>query len=56
MDPFGALTSVSLQEGETSFYSLAVLDKAGITGLYRLPFSIRILLENEISHDITMQI
>ena len=48
MDPFGALTSVSLQEGETSFYSLAVLDKAGITGLDRLPFSIRILLENAV--------
>jgi aconitate hydratase len=48
MDPFGALTSVSLQEGKTSFYSLAALDKAGITGLDRLPFSIRILLENAV--------
>ena len=48
IDPFGALTSVSLQEGETSFYSLAALDKAGITGLDRLPFSIRILLENAV--------
>jgi aconitate hydratase len=48
IDPFGALTSVSLQEGATSFYSLAALDKAGITGLDRLPFSIRILLENAV--------
>ena len=48
IDPFGALTSVSLQEGETSFYSLAALDKAGITGLDHLPFSIRILLENAV--------
>ena len=48
IDPFGTLTSVSLQEGETSFYSLAALDKAGITGLDRLPFSIRILLENAV--------
>ena len=48
MDPFGALTSVTLQEGKTSFYSLAALDKAGITGLDRLPFSIRILLENAV--------
>lgn len=48
VDPFGALTSVNLQEGETSFYSLAALDKAGITGLDRLPFSIRILLENAV--------
>ena len=48
IDPFGALTSVRLQEGDTSFYSLAALDKAGITGLDRLPFSIRILLENAV--------
>ena len=48
MDPFGALTSVNLQEGKTSFYSLAALEKAGITGLDRLPFSIRILLENAV--------
>jgi len=48
VDPFGALTSVNLQEGKTSFYSLAALDKAGITGLDRLPFSIRILLENAV--------
>jgi aconitate hydratase len=39
---------VNLQEGKTSFYSLAALDKAGITGLDRLPFSIRILLENAV--------
>ena len=48
MDRFGALTSVNLQEGKTYFYSLAALDKAGITGLDRLPFSIRILLENAV--------
>ena len=48
IDPFGALTSVSLQEGDTSFYSLAALEKAGITRLDRLPFSIRILLENAV--------
>ena len=49
-DPFGALTSVDLAEGKTSYYSLAALDEAGITRLDRLPFSIRILLENALRH------
>jgi aconitate hydratase len=45
-DPFGALTSLDLPEGRTSFYRLSRLDEEGITAVDRLPFSIRILLEN----------
>jgi aconitate hydratase len=46
-DPFGARTTIDLPEGPTSFYRLARLEEEGIVGsLDRLPFSIRILLEN----------
>ena len=49
-DPFGALTKIDLMEGSTSFYSLARLEASGISDLDRLPFSIRILLENALRH------
>ena len=49
-DPFGALTSLDLKEGKTSIYSLAPIEKAGLAKLDRLPFSIRILLENALRH------
>ncbi|MCH8812973.1 MAG: aconitate hydratase AcnA [Gemmatimonadetes bacterium] len=49
-DPFGALSSIDLMEGSTSFYSLATLEASGVADLDRLPFSIRILLENALRH------
>jgi len=50
-DPFGALKSVDLSEGKTSYYDLVELEKDGVVGsLDRLPFSIRILLENALRH------
>jgi len=50
-DPFGALTSVDLPEGPTSFYSLSRLEAEGVvSSLDRLPFSIRVLLENTLRH------
>ncbi|MDT8369306.1 MAG: aconitate hydratase [Longimicrobiales bacterium] len=46
-DPFGALKTLDLSEGTTHYYDLAVLEEAGVVDdLTRLPFSIRILLEN----------
>ncbi len=45
-DPFGALATLDLSEGSTSFYKLGRLEEEGIAALDRLPFSIRILLEN----------
>jgi aconitate hydratase len=45
-DPFGALATVDLSEGPTSFYRLRKLEEEGLVTLDRLPFSIRILLEN----------
>ncbi len=50
-DPFGALSTVDLPEGPTSFFSLARLQDEGVVdSLDRLPFSIRILLENQLRH------
>jgi len=50
-DPFGALTTVDLPEGSTSFYRLSRLQDEGvIDSLDRLPFSIRVLLENALRH------
>ncbi len=45
-DPFGALETVELDEGSTSFYRLGALEEQGIAKLDKLPFSIRVLLEN----------
>jgi aconitate hydratase len=45
-DPFGARTSVDLPEGRTSFYRIGKLEEDGIASIDRLPFSMRILLEN----------
>ena len=50
-NPFGALTTIELPEGTTSFYRLERLEEeAVIDSLDRLPFSIRILLENTLRH------
>ncbi|MDT8342134.1 MAG: aconitase family protein, partial [Longimicrobiales bacterium] len=49
-DPFGALKTVDLPEGPTDYYDLSVLEEAGLVELARLPFSIRILLENALRH------
>ena len=46
IDPFGALATVDLAEGPTSFYRLGRLEETGVASLDRLPFSIRVLLEN----------
>ena len=49
-DPFGALTTIDLPEGPTSFYRLDRLEETGLGDLDRLPFSIRVLLENALRH------
>ncbi|MDE0082188.1 MAG: aconitate hydratase AcnA [Gammaproteobacteria bacterium] len=45
-DPFGALTPLALSEGATSFYRVGRLEELGLASVDRLPFSIRVLLEN----------
>ncbi len=49
-DPFGALKTVDLPEGSTSFYRIGKLEEEGLAQVDRLPFSIRILLENVLRH------
>ncbi len=50
-DPFGALQSVDLAEGPTSYFKLDRLVQEGVLdSLDRLPFSIRVLLENTLRH------
>jgi aconitate hydratase len=50
-DPFGALSSLDLPEGPTHYVRLAALEESGVVdSLERLPFSIRILLENAVRH------
>ena len=46
-DPLGALATIDLPEGPTALYRLSRLEEVGITSsLDRIPFSIRVLLEN----------
>ena len=47
---FGSLATLNLSEGPTSFYRLGALEEQGLASLDRLPFSIRILLENVLRH------
>jgi aconitate hydratase len=49
-DPFTAQSSLDLPEGSVTYYRLAALEEAGLVDLDRLPFSIRILLENVLRH------
>src|SRR5438093_7778819 len=45
-DRFGALTTLETSSGPISYYRLERLAEQGLTDIGRLPFSIRILLEN----------
>ncbi|HZD04456.1 MAG TPA: aconitase family protein, partial [Longimicrobiales bacterium] len=49
-DPFGALRTLDLSEGPTHYYDIDVLEEQGLVELDRLPFSIRVLLENALRH------
>jgi aconitate hydratase len=49
-DPFGARRTLELAEGETDYYDLDVLQEQGLVDLDRMPFSIRVLLENVLRH------
>jgi aconitate hydratase len=49
-DPFGALRTLDLPEGKTHYFSLRRLEEEGTVQLDRLPFSIRVLLENVLRH------
>ncbi len=48
---FGARSILKTDEGPLTCYSLNLLEKAGFSGIDRLPYSIRILLENLLRHE-----
>jgi len=49
-NPFGARASLRLGDETATVYRLPELDRQGLTKLDRLPFSIRVLLENALRH------
>jgi aconitate hydratase len=49
-NPFGARSTRDLAEGPASFYRIRKLEEEGLASIDRLPFSIRILLENALRH------
>jgi aconitate hydratase len=49
-NPYNARATLDLPEGRIGYYRLAALEEAGIVDVARLPFSIRILLENILRH------
>jgi len=50
INPFGSRDTLKVPEGNVSIFRLAALEKQGMVELSRLPFSIRILLENVLRH------
>ncbi|RMG66064.1 MAG: aconitate hydratase AcnA [Chloroflexi bacterium] len=44
-NPFGALAELDTDDGKVHYYSLAALERQGIGAISRLPFSIKIMLE-----------
>ncbi|MDW8104602.1 MAG: aconitate hydratase AcnA [Armatimonadota bacterium] len=48
---FQAKAVLSTPSGEVTIYRLDALQKAGVSGLDRLPYSIRVLLENLLRHE-----
>ncbi|MEK6597327.1 MAG: aconitase family protein, partial [Gemmatimonadota bacterium] len=48
--PFGARATLDLGSASATIYRLDALEQAGLTRLGRLPFSIRVLLENTLRH------
>jgi len=50
INPFNARARLRLPDGDITLFRLDALTKAGIADLDRLPFSIRILLENVLRH------
>jgi aconitate hydratase len=51
VDSFGARTSLSVGGEAVTYFDLHALERAGVTQISRLPFTIRILLENLLRHE-----
>src|SRR5919108_299008 len=50
INPFGSFASLKTSYGTTNVYLLKRLEGEGIADISRLPFSIRVLLENLLRH------
>src|SRR5512134_1640544 len=48
--PFGARATLNLADGTATMYRLDALARQGLADLDRLPYSIRVLLENSLRH------
>ncbi|MDP6183250.1 MAG: aconitase family protein, partial [Gammaproteobacteria bacterium] len=53
MDPFGAKDELVIDGNRVAYYRLKVLEDAGLVTLDKLPFSIRIVLENVLRNTAT---
>jgi aconitate hydratase len=51
INSFGARSALHVQGRQYQFYSLKTLEKAGVGNVARLPYSIKILLENLLRHE-----
>src|SRR5574341_365137 len=49
-NPFGSRDTLKVPEGNVTIFRLTALEKQGVADLARLPFAIRILLENVLRH------
>ncbi len=51
LDSFGTRSSLTVEGRQVHFFSLSALEKAGVGDVGRLPFSLKILLENMLRHE-----
>ena len=49
-NPFGARTTLSLGSEQATIYHLDALARQGLATIDRLPYSVRVLLENALRH------
>ncbi len=49
-DVFGARATLESAKGTTIYYQLETLTRRGVAGLARLPFTVKILLENALRY------
>ncbi|MGH2367215.1 MAG: aconitase family protein, partial [Chloroflexota bacterium] len=49
-NPFGARSTLSNADWTATYYSLSALEKQGLAKLERLPFTVKVLLENVLRH------
>jgi len=49
-NPFGSRDTLKIPEGKATIFRLTALDQRGVAEVAKLPFSIRILLENVLRH------